>query len=169
MQIVIHPQALPACCIFCPGSVRDRYIDTELQIEFHGAVYICDTCILSMGRMIGMISKEQAEILILENTETSTRMFHLQRRQAALESSLRDLADAGYDNVRLNEHGDLSAHFADDESLLADGTRALPERTQGAAAILGSRAGTPPESSNDEGLGVVHADDGGNASKPFTI
>lgn len=122
-----------------------------------------------MGRMIGMISSDQASLLVKENSETSTRMFHLQRRQSALEASLRDLADAGYDNVRLDEHGDLCAHFADDESLLADGTRALTPRVQGAKAILGSRAGAPPQQSDDQDVGVVHADDESDASGAFTI
>lgn len=169
MQVVKHPQALPANCVMCPGSVRERYIDTEMQFDWYGALYICEECVTVMGRMFGMISKGQADAIIQEHTETSTRMFHLQRRQAALEAGLRDLADAGYDNVRLDEHGDLSAHFADDESLLSDGTRALQDRAQGAAAILGSRAGTAPESGDDEELGVVRTDDQRPANKPFSI
>lgn len=169
MQVVIHPQALPATCMFCPGSVRDRYIDTDYQIEFHGAVYICDECVVSMGRMIGMLSKEQAEHLIQENTETSSRMFHLQRRQAALEASINDLALAGYDRFRINDRGDLFAHLADSNETVPAPTRTGPSRPSATKASVGSGAGATPEPSDDKELGVVHSNERSTTDGGFRI
>lgn len=39
------PMALPANCVQCGYGNTDRvYIDFELDIEFFGSVYVCETC-----------------------------------------------------------------------------------------------------------------------------
>lgn len=60
MLVVSSPQALPGSCYFCGSASRKAYIDTLVQVEFHGAMYICDICLYDMLNLLGGLSEEQA-------------------------------------------------------------------------------------------------------------
>lgn len=58
-QMVSAPSALPGCCLFCNSADRSLFADCEMNIDFHGAVYICEECIKELAYKIGYISPDQ--------------------------------------------------------------------------------------------------------------
>ncbi len=161
MQIVTHPAALPACCVVCRGGVGP-FVDTELQFDWYGAMYICSDCILHTGRMIGMISKDQAEKLIAENVAASEARFELETKLArltTLESTLNDLVDSGVLGSRLGVAGSSgrSGEALSDFLKVVDGSSG--EGAPGAEDDLESGAGKAAEPLHDEGVDVLRSDE----------
>ena len=83
MFLVETPQALPGSCFFCGSASRESYVDTLKQVEFHGAMYICDLCLLDMARLVGLISPEETETLRKNNEKLKEVLF---KRDQEIES-----------------------------------------------------------------------------------
>lgn len=73
---VYPPGTVDNTCYFCKASQRDMgqgrkelVIDTMTNIDFEGFLSICESCVLEMGRLIGMISPEQAIDLQFETAQ----------------------------------------------------------------------------------------------------
>lgn len=159
MIVTDAPAALPSSCIRCPGSTRKRYIDTDLHIEFHGAVYICDECVTEMGRLLGMLSADQAEDLFTDLSLRDSEVYELKRKVAGLEAAVRGLADAGFEPVpQRRDPGILSSDVAGQGDISTGAESLAPS----GADNLGEGAGTAPQPGDDEQLAGVRSDDGGN-------
>lgn len=142
------PEALPASCLFCPGSVREWYIDCEYDIEFHGAMYVCKECMLEMARKAGFYSTEETEKQRMLVVETQERNFELQKRIAGLEKAIEGLMDAGYRPgsrpITINRLGPAPA--------LSD------QPTLPGTIDVGNGKRETSEPVDDEGLGELSAD-----------
>lgn len=162
MRVTDTPAALPACCIFCPGSVRRRYIDTGLQEDFYGAVYICEECVLAMGRMLGMKSEEEVGNIIDNHMRDADEMFRLQTRLAAAEEAIHGLVgmfgrDTGPDLY--------SPGLLPDDPNLDKFHELVSSGAQGSADSMGEGTGAPSEPLHDEGVDLVPPDDNGGGGE----
>lgn len=55
MQVVPYAILPPGKCVECGSSGRTRkYIDTGLDIEFYGVVYICELCFTNWANQFGL-------------------------------------------------------------------------------------------------------------------
>lgn len=102
------PQALPGSCYLCGAASRDQFVDLETQVEFHGAMYLCDKCIIQMGDAVGMLSvKKRVE---LEKTLVKLKQDNevLEEERQSLKRVLR-----GYDDVRAFISDDLVPAWSD--------------------------------------------------------
>lgn len=164
MDIVFSPAALPSHCMFCPGSVREKYIDTGMQFEWYGAVYICDECIVSMGRMLGMITKDQADLLIAANSNLSTDTYNLGRELAGLKAGLDGLADAGFGFFDLDTDGSFSARPIEAEESVSEITTESNGGLSASEESVGVGERTSTESVHDETVAGLHPNDESNGS-----
>jgi transcription elongation factor Elf1 len=57
-KILPAPAALPTKCIACGCSTKP-VVDFACDIDWYGAVYFCEDCIVEAARMFGMVSTEQ--------------------------------------------------------------------------------------------------------------
>lgn len=89
------PVALPGSCYLCGSASRDQYVDLETQVEFHGAMYLCDKCITQMGDFIGMLSVKKTEELLEVVKKQAFQNELLEEERESLRKVLR-----GYDDVR---------------------------------------------------------------------
>lgn len=55
-----HLPLSPGVCFICKGGVGP-FIDTSLQVDFEGAIYICKGCIVEMFAQLGLNSVLNAE------------------------------------------------------------------------------------------------------------
>lgn len=144
--------ALPGTCLFCPGSVRSRFIDTTIQMEWHGAVIICEQCVIAMGQMFGMLTNEQANQINQGGNALLEENFELRRQLAALEGVKDALVDGGWmapDSPRAVSVPQISRPGA------APGTPSGQDD-------VGSQGGASPEPVHDAALAGLRADDGGD-------
>lgn len=90
MQVVDSPQALPGSCAMpgCGSAMREKYIDTELHMEFHGAVYICDLCLGEMARLMGFLEPEHVDRLKVQLDDALTEQYILKRELDGLRMAL---------------------------------------------------------------------------------
>jgi hypothetical protein len=51
--LVNAPQALPGACFICNGA-KGPFIDTGISHQWHGAYYLCVTCITEIARTAGV-------------------------------------------------------------------------------------------------------------------
>lgn len=146
MDLITSPVALPATCMLCPGSVRKLYVDTGVQIEWFGAVILCDECIKHMGRMIGMITEADRDTLVTTLAEKDEQLYELRKQIAALKGVQDALVAGGW--VAPDDPRSVVVPHADDE-----GPRGEPSEGDGG----------PPAGVADQGSDV--APDGGEASE----
>lgn len=96
MELTHNPVALPGSCYFCPGSVRPWYIDTQCQVEYHGAMYICNECLTHMAHLAGYVTPEEAEDLKINLAFAQKNEYELHVQVDALEKAINELTRAGY-------------------------------------------------------------------------
>lgn len=153
MQVITRQQAvaLPGTCIFCPGSVRDRFVDTGIQVEWYGAIIICEQCVTSMGQQFGMVTRGQVSNLEAIMLEKVDEIFSLQTQLATLEGVRNALAAGGW--VAPDGTGVLAvpspARSGD------DGVAPPP------GSDVGTQGGAAPEQVHDEGLAELRSDERG--------
>ncbi len=149
MEVVRQPEALPSCCIMCPGSAREWFIDTGIQIEWYGAVVICKLCVVAMGQMFGMLTEVQAENVLNNRNVLQQEIFELQKKLAGLEMVERGMAAAGY--VVPDHSGDVSVPSSSHQ-----GNESGLSESKGS---VGDEGGAAPESVHDEGVDVIRSDE----------
>lgn len=156
MHITDNPLALPASCIFCPGSVREWYVDTEYDVEFHGALYICNKCLAEMGRLANFTTPEDTEALNKKIAHLEEDNFNLSTKVDGLERAINGMVDGGYarpGGARLGS-----------DSLNVSAPKMAEYPAQRTTEDVGVGTGAFAESSNDEGVAELSDDassDGG--------
>lgn len=156
MLITDNPLALPASCIFCPGSVREWYVDTQLDVEFHGALYICNKCLAEMGRLAGYTPPEDTEALNKKIAHLEEDNFNLSRKVDGLERAISGMVDGGIARPGGAKLG------PDSLNVHAPKMAKLP--LQPTVEDVGDRTGTFAEPGDDEGVAELSDDakpDGG--------
>jgi len=159
MELMPEPMALPGCCFKCRAGSnnRDFFIDLQFNFDFHGAVYICNECILEMAHAAGYIApdeahqlKEKALILLEEKATLLEKIF-------GLEQAIDGLRIAGRSVGAVPERHD-SAPVSSDAEAEPEGTGELVE---------GERVS--PEQVHDEGVAELSDDDSINSDFTFTL
>jgi len=89
------PPALPGQCYLCAVATRNRYVDLETQVEFYGAMYLCELCIAEMGQKLGMATEEQVTDLNFKLVGLYEKLEHSYKEIETLKGVLN-----GYDDVR---------------------------------------------------------------------
>lgn len=146
MILTSSPQALPGSCYFCGSSNRESFVDTQISIDFHGALYICDICTRGMGAMVGMLSAEDAEKIYRKLAELETETYNLKKERDGLKAAVDGLTSARrYSNI--DPPGPVAGLFED--------SAGDSEGSQDEGTDLGAGEIQPPESSNDEGVDDV--------------
>jgi hypothetical protein len=147
MQRVETLVALPGHCIICRSAKppRECFIDTEISIDYEGAVCICNECVGEMARLLMFISQDDYKDLRKSKEDLEHLNFELIKRVGALEGSLRALADAGY-------------KYTPDNGVVIDGGYS-PQNAKAGKGQLHQTAGDmeqgkrkSPESNDDEDL-----------------
>lgn len=139
------PPALPGSCYLCASGSRAKYVDLETQVEFHGAMYLCDLCVLELGRLIGMASEKEVTDIQLDNIALQDKKGALERELEATKKVL-----DGYDDVRAFLDSDSFAGQSGDMESVS-----ISER----AKDVGDGESGPSESSNDEGVDELRSTD----------
>ncbi len=141
--IVEVPSALPGSCKCCGSASKKFYIDTGTQEEFYGAVYYCNDCMGEMAELAGYVTPianlkivEMLEELLAEREDTLTKVEEVIN---AVSNGLK------FDNPSVtNDH-------------LLETVRSLKQKLSRGTSELGEGTGTPPESSNDEGMAELRS------------
>lgn len=152
MQVVEKPGALPGQCVMpaCGSASRSRYLDTGLQFEFYGAVYLCDLCLGEMARLFGFLEPEYVQELKDKLEAAETDRYRLQRQV----DGLRMVVD-GFTIARGTGGAD-SVSTALSAAEMADA-----EPGEGEEGLDGG-ASRPSESLHDSGVAELPDDEGGH-------
>lgn len=145
-RITVAPEALPGCCYLCRGTSREFFIDTDMHIEFHGAVYFCSECIREIAQSVGYEVPERVKQLKERLSELESINVNLLIERDGLEKAIDGLSSA-----RVAGRTSSVWDSPDDVPMESEGTEQGEEE-------LGSREGETPESSDDEGMDLVSAD-----------
>lgn len=134
----------------CGSATRQRYIDTGLQFEFYGAVFICDLCLGEMARLLGFLEPDNVQALKDRLEEALNDNYLLTRQVDGLRMAVDGLSLArgagGTDTV-----GAALLAAQDDSVEPSDGVDGVDPGAVG-----------PPESLHDEGVAELSDDEGGN-------
>ncbi len=152
MQAVSKPGALPGSCVMpaCGSATRRQYIDTGLQFEFYGAVYICDLCLGEMARLIGFLEPEYVQELKNKLEEAQNDNYLLTRQVDGLRMAVDGLSLARGTSGTDTVSAALLAASDDDA-----------EPRGGQEGVDSGEVG-PPEPLHDEGVAKLPDDASGN-------
>lgn len=155
-QVVISPQALPGCCLFCRNGNAEWYVDTGSYEEFYGVVYICCDCILQISTQVGWVTPERRVELEEKVMELTGHLLNANDRIHSLE-----LIINGYTALNLSLDVDVpvlptdsvSSSVSDEGLNEGDGSDSQPGED-----ALGERESITFEQTNDEGMDDVRSD-----------
>ena len=147
MEKIQYCPALPGCCYFCHSSNREGYVDTKQSIDFYGAVYICDACIMEMAHLFGMLSSDTRDIYEAKLRTLEEENFDLKVKITGLEQAIDGLRIAG----RIPGPDPVRVSNVDSENGNSESEQRTPE--------LDSGAGTDDEQGDDEGVGDLRSDE----------
>jgi hypothetical protein len=155
--ILETPAALPGCCYLCKSHNRAFYVDTALQEEFHGAVYICSECLFEMSEQAGCAPPELRKKLEdrIENLEKS--VYQLTVDNEGLEEAVDGLR-------RVRGVGALVG--IGNSPIVVSSPMAEPTASAGETPVAEGEGATP-EQVHDEGVAELPADD--DKSSDFSL
>lgn len=146
-KLTTAPEALPGSCMKCGSADRKFFVDTGLNIEFHGAIYFCNLCLEEMAQLAGYLSPESAEKIKTRMEEMELQVFNLTKREQHLEESIGSLVASGFGH---NSNNDVVPSGIIDSL--------FNERTPQRETDLGNRERTNAEPINDKGMAELHPD-----------
>lgn len=91
-KVLDQPYSLPSKCAFCSlghnqnGTVS--FIDTTLDLDFYGVVYICSTCLTEIAASLGYISPDAWEKIVEDSTNSLIRCERLQAENDGLRNAV---------------------------------------------------------------------------------
>jgi hypothetical protein len=99
IMIIARPLTLPGCCAVCgySGTVQGAegdtrvFIDFQLDLDYHGRVYWCSTCLLEAATLLGWLGVKQAEELLARVASQESELIILREQNERLRSSLASL------------------------------------------------------------------------------
>lgn len=146
MRLTYSPEALPGSCFVCGSASRESYIDPNISIEFHGAIFLCNLCVAEAGRLLGFATPEDVKKIVNQNEELKTQSYKYKRQLDGLEMALNGFTLArGTGGVDSIGSVDLSPPEPDSDQYQRE-------------VDLGAGAGESPEPSNDEGMAELPND-----------
>lgn len=176
-QVVVQPGALPACCLFCAGTPSEErafFIDPNVAMEWHGAIYICKLCLFEMASTVGWADPTAVKTMTERITDLEAESYSQAVTIAGyhdLEEAL-DLLGAGLNSLRQRPGGHLGRVSELDVPSEPERPGVDDEPGAGSTAVgadlVDAGAGTPDEPSDDEGMDFVRSN-GGGAPNEFTL
>ena len=99
IMIIPRPLTLPGSCAVCgySGTVQGAegdtrvFIDFQLDLDYHGRVYWCSTCLLEAATLLGWLGVKQAEELRNSVASQESELIVLREQNERLRSSLASL------------------------------------------------------------------------------
>lgn len=96
-RILDQPYSLPSKCSFCGiGHNEDgkrQFIDTGLDLDWYGVVYICSTCFIEIAQTLGFLSPQQYTHVADAGIEAEVENRGLKVENDALRTALNLLSD----------------------------------------------------------------------------
>lgn len=139
------PPALPGNCFTCSSADRKRFVDWGISIEFHGAFYMCDACLLEAADKLGCLSESASKDLLREQVRDKLKIEKLEGELASVKEILR-----GYKS--------LSSYLGDEPNpvpVSSDTPRPSKKRDREERGEVESGETGSPEQSDEPGLGDV--------------
>lgn len=91
-HVLDQPYAAPSKCAFCSlGHSQDgtvQFIDTTLDLDYYGVVYICSNCLTEISRSLGYIPPAMWEEIVKSSTDTLIENERLQAENDGLRSAV---------------------------------------------------------------------------------
>lgn len=165
-QVVTHPGALPGECFLCAGdsTTREWFIDTGRQMEFHGAVYICNECLLEMAAMVGCASQVETTALVEAHMLLEQKVFGLETELAGMyemERAIDVFIRARSSRSYLRPDGSHAGLDAAGRNVSdADNSGLTEDRPSDGEAPVGTGAGAPSESGDGQGVDELRSTSG---------
>lgn len=169
-QVVGQPGALPGSCLFCGGIPTDErsfFIDPNVAMEWHGAIYICKLCLFEMASTVGWAEPSTVKTLMARIAALETETYQQAVQLAAYNELRKSIAvlGVGLNSVREFAGVDINGLLAQGppvDAQLSFGLDARGERVApDGGADLGEGARASDEPGDDEGVDIVRTDGGG--------
>jgi hypothetical protein len=157
-RITNAPEALPGSCFLCSTASREFFVDTGMQVEFHGAFYICNECLAEMARLVGFETPGNVMALRATKDSLEKKVFDLTRDIDALERVV-----DGYSRLGRTSNSGIITDTSVLQQLPFDSLS--DERASEGEASLGDGTSESPESSNESGMADVRPTE----SNEFTL
>lgn len=113
-KAVDSPTALPGCCYTC-HSHKGPFIDTDIQEEMYGAVYLCIQCITEMASEFDFTSPEVSRLLRQQIKLHEGKLLETSVMIERLREENRGLKLALTNNTGLDDASDASSSLPDNE------------------------------------------------------
>lgn len=154
-KVVDSLAALPGECFFCRSPSRKLYIDPNIHVEFHGAMYICvDDCLREFADVAGWLSDGEGDTLREENARLKDEIRELRNQRAEL-LRITDALHDTWDSVLPAVEPDIDFSPVTEEDA---GTE-----TEGNDTIVSDNDG-PAEQINDKGVVELRSVESGDKS-----
>lgn len=153
MEKVQYCAALPGCCWMCRSSNREWYVDTQQSIDFYGAVYLCNECIIEMSRLAGMFTVEDVEEFQNRIAFFEDENYHLRVRVSGLEQAIDGLRLAG-SVPGISSISDAPVPISPTAETTSVGEESMEHEGR-----------VTPESSNDEGVGELRSNESSSSGE----
>lgn len=103
-RITTHPQALPGQCALTGKSDDEWYIDTGLDIPFHGAIYIGASAFKEIAGLLGYADPDVVNSLKMGIDQLQTDKAETLIKIDGLERAVNGLVAAGYPSDVARSH-----------------------------------------------------------------
>lgn len=148
-HVLDQPYASPSKCAFCSlGHNQDgtvQFIDTTLDLDFYGVVYICSNCLTEIANSLGYIAPER----YVELRQSYQDIYDENDRLAAENSGLRDAVNI------LTGHRCSNAPTINPDILKAEGFTTDEGFVSGAIEGIEPNKSKPDSSDSEPGLSDV--------------
>jgi len=96
-QVLEQPLSAPAKCAFCGIGHNDEgrrlFIDTSLDLDFYGVVYMCSTCLNEIAESLGYISNDKWDGLRLKTQYLNEENNNLKGENEGLRVAVSSLSN----------------------------------------------------------------------------
>ncbi len=153
--VVERPHALPGSCMLTGKADDTYYIDTGIDIPFHGAVYIGSSALEEIAELIGWIKPDDYSELQNNNDALSSRLVTETKRNDHLQKALNELNSVGFEYRTF----DSSPSSGGNVGLVSEQADVRNEDgREGGTPSVGEGEGESLESLDDEGVGELRSD-----------
>ena len=106
-KVLDQPYALPSKCAFCSlghnqgGTVS--FIDTTLDLDFYGVVYICSNCLTEISANLGYIPPSSWEKIVKDSTNSLIENDRLRAENEGLRDAVNILTGHHCPSTRIRD------------------------------------------------------------------
>jgi hypothetical protein len=103
-QLLPAPLMLPGVCACC-GAGNKPVIDFGLQLEWHGAVYLCIDCITEAGTVVGLVPSARYEAVLEDLVKLKAPQVEVQNAISEYIDRQRESAISFFDRLSIISNG----------------------------------------------------------------